>query len=349
MRIAQVAPLFESVPPRLYGGTERVVSWLTEELVGMGHEVTLFASGDSQTSARLISPCDRALRLEASVVDRTAPHILMLEQVFSRAGDFDVIHFHTDYLHFSLSRRTPVRGVTTLHGRLDLPELTGIFKEFGEMPVVSISNAQREPVPWLNWQATIHHGLPADRFGFHERSAGYLAFLGRISYEKGLDDAIAIARAAGLPLRIAAKLDAVDRGYFTTAIEPLLRQPGLEFLGEIPEADKEALIGDAAAVLFPIRWPEPFGLVMIEAMTCGTPVIAFPHGSVPEIVDDGVTGVLARDASEGVEAVARALSLDRREVRRRALERFSVTRMALDYLSVYDGLTRPSSGHEKAR
>jgi len=338
MRIAQVAPLYESVPPKLYGGTERVVSYLTEELVRMGHEVTLFATADSATSARLVAPCGNAARLDPTCVDPLARQILMTERVFAAADDFDVVHFHTDFLHFPLSRRAQIRQVTTLHGRLDIPDLAPLYREFAEMPLVSISDAQRAPLSFANWLATVHHGLPADLYDFRAESGGYLAFLGRISPEKGLDRAIEIAGRVGLPLRVAAKIDKVDRGYFEAVIRPLLHQPLVEYLGEIGEHEKNIFLGNALALLCPVDWPEPFGLVMIEAMACGTPVVAFRRGSVPEIIDDGVSGFVVDDVGAAVEAVKCAADLDRRRCRNAFLERFQASRMAADYLAVYERL-----------
>ena len=337
MRIAQVAPLYESVPPRYYGGTERVVSWLTEQLVALGHDVTLFASGDSVTQARLVPACKKALRLDSDCVDSLAHHILMIEKVFSQAEDFDLIHFHTDYLHFPLGRREQIPCVTTLHGRLDLPDLVPIYKEFDEVPLVSISDSQRKPLPWVNWLGTVYHGLPADslRLG---TGGDYLAFLGRISPEKGLDQAIQIATIAGMKLKVAAKIDRADRDYFKRTIEPLLKNPSVEFVGEIGNSEKADFFGNAAALLFPIQWPEPFGLVMIEAMACGTPVIAYPFGSVEEIIPDGVCGFLAHDVDEAVEAVAKLDKLDRRECRRHFELNFTDERMACNYLNIYKQL-----------
>jgi glycosyltransferase involved in cell wall biosynthesis len=335
MRIAQVAPLFESVPPQAYGGTERVVSYLTEELVRQGHQVTLFASGDSVTQAELVAPCRRSLRLDDGCVDQLAYHLLMLEQVFARAADFDLIHFHIDYLHFPLSRRQRCAHLTTLHGRLDIPELPALYDEYREMPVVSISDAQRRPLPHANWQGTVYHGLPTDLFAFHRRPGDYLAFLGRVSPEKRVDRAIEIAQRTGMRLRIAAKVDRADRAYFQERIEPLLRSPRVEFLGEIGGKEKEEFLGGAYALLFPIDWPEPFGLVMIEAMACGTPVIAWRCGSVPEVMEDGVTGFVVDRMEQAVAAVERVSDLDRQTCRRVFEERFSAPRMARDYLAIY--------------
>ena len=286
MRIAQVAPLFESVPPKYYGGTERVVSYLTEELVCQGHEVTLFASGDSVTKAHLVAACRRSLRLDKHCIDQLSHQVLMLEHVFQRAAEFDIVHFHVDYLHFPLSRREQLTHVTTLHGRLDIPDLVPLYHEFRDMPVVSISNCQREPLPWANWQATIYHGVPADTYQFRAEPGSYLAFLGRISPEKRVDRAIKIARQVQIPLKIAAKVDRVDKDYFEGVVEPLLRDSLIEFVGEIGDGEKDEFLGHAYALLFPIDWPEPFGLAMIEAMACGTPVIAYRSGAVPEVMEN---------------------------------------------------------------
>ncbi len=338
MRIAQVAPLFESVPPKYYGGTERVVSYLTEELVRQGHEVTLFASGDSVTKARLVAACRRSLRLDKNCVDQMAHHILMLEQVFREASSFDVIHFHIDYLHFPLSRRHRVPHVTTLHGRLDIPDLVPLYREFPEMPVVSISHAQREPLPWINWQGTVYHGLPEDLYTFQEEPGKYLAFLGRIAPEKRVDRAIEIAKRVGMPLKIAAKVDKIDRDYFEGVVEPLLRDPLVEYVGEIGEGEKGDFLGNAYALLFPIDWPEPFGLVMIEAMACGTPVIAYRRGSVPEVMEEGVTGFIVQGLEDAVAAVEEVSHLSRKRCREVFERRFTASRMAQDYLDVYKRL-----------
>ena len=343
MRIAQVAPLYESVPPRLYGGTERVVSWLTEELVSLGHDVTLFASGDSVTNARLVPACRKALRLDPDCIDRLAHHYLMVEEVFTRAEEFDLIHFHVDYLHFSRSRREQVRNISTLHGRLDIPDLVPIFKEFREMPLVSISDAQRGPLPWANWRGTVHHGMPANSLSFHASDGEYLAFLGRISPEKGLDRAIEIAIRSGIPLKIAAKIDAADREYYETIIKPLFRHPLIDFIGEIGHSEKSEFLGNAKALLFPIEWPEPFGLVMMEALACGTPVIAYPFGSVPEIMLDGVTGFVVSNIPQAVQAVERIGQLDRRACRRHFELNFTDDRMANEYVSLYHKLVDPAS------
>jgi glycosyltransferase involved in cell wall biosynthesis len=337
LKIAQVAPLYESVPPQCYGGTERVVSYLTEELVRQGHEVTLFASGDSVTAARLIAPCPRSLRLDAGCRDQLAHHLLLLDQVFEHAGEFDVIHFHCDYLHFPLSRRHTVPHVTTLHGRLDLPDQQPLYRHFADQPLISISDSQRRPLAWANWQGTVYHGLPLDLHTFRERQGQYLAFLGRISPEKRVDRAIEIARRVGMPLRVAAKVDAADRAYYEDEVRPLLDAagPAVEFLGEVGGKDKDEFLGNAYALLFPIDWPEPFGLVMIEAMACGTPVIAYRHGSVAEVMDDGVTGFVVQDIEQAVAAVGRVGGLSRRCCREVFERRFSAPRMAHDYLTIY--------------
>jgi glycosyltransferase involved in cell wall biosynthesis len=335
LRIAQVAPLHESVPPRLYGGTERVVSYLTEELVRQGHRVTLFASGDSTTSAVLVPGCERALRLDPRRPAVGALHTVMIEEVFKRAATFDIIHCHTDSMHFPLARRSPVPVVTTLHGRLDLAGLDKLHREFLDLPLVSISDSQREPLPWAGWTATVHHGLPASLHVPTYTPGSYLAFLGRISPEKGVDRAIAIAQRSNVPLRIAAKVDDADREYFATVIKPLVSRPLVQFVGEINETEKTTFLGGALALLFPIDWPEPFGLAMIEAMACGTPVIAFRRGSVPEVVDAGSSGFIVESIEEAVEAVGMARRLDRRGVRTRFEQRFSAERMALSYSEVF--------------
>jgi len=340
MKIAQVAPLAERCPPRLYGGTERIVSYLTEELVRQGHDVTLFASGDSRTAAKLVRCSDMALRLNPAVKDHVPYHLVMLDEVRRRVDDFDVIHFHIDLLHFPLIRDFADRTLTTLHGRLDLPDLKPFYAAFPEIPLVSISDSQRRPMPAVNWTATIPHGLPHDLLPFSSQpKGGYLAFLGRISPEKRPDRAIDIAARAGLPLKIAAKVDNVDRAYWDTVIAPMVaRYDNVEFVGEIDEGRKASFLGNARALLFPIDWPEPFGLVMIEAMACGTPVIAWNRGSVPEVIDDGVTGFIVDDEMEAVAAIRRLAMLERIRVRRAFEQRFTVERMAMDYLSVYRGL-----------
>ncbi len=341
MRIAQIAPLAESVPPKLYGGTERVVSWLTEELVARGHEVTLFASGDSKTSAELVPCAPRGLRL-AGVRDHTASHLVMLDEVRQRADEFDVLHFHVDLLQHVLFRDMAHKCLTTLHGRLDLPDIQPVFRVFPEMPLVSISDSQRAPMPpGLNWLATVYHGLPPSLLPFNPRGGDYLAFLGRISPEKGPDRAIEIAKRAGIPLKIAAKVDRADLSYFEERVKPLLDHPLIEFIGEINEREKRDFLGNALALLFPIDWPEPFGLVMIEAMSVGTPVIAWRRGSVPEIVADGVSGFIVNSIEAAVAAVERAPLLDRGAVRAYFEARFTASRMAKDYLDAYERLLAP--------
>lgn len=339
MRIAQVAPLAESVPPPGYGGTERVVSYLTEELVRQGHQVTLFASADSRTAAELVPCAPQGLRLDESVADPIAHAVVELECVAAEASRFDVIHWHVDYFHYPMSRRLGVPNVTTLHGRLDIPDLVPVYDEFRDMPVVSISNDQRAPLPHANWVATIHHGMPIDELmPLKHPSRDYVAFLGRISPEKRADRAIEVARRANLPLRIAAKIDPADQDYFEGEIEPLLEADHVEFIGEIGPEEKNDFLGNARALLFPIDWSEPFGLVMIESMACGTPTIAYRSGSVPEVIDEGITGFVVEDIEPAVEAVHRLDEIDRDACRRRFEERFSVERMARDYVRVYERL-----------
>ena len=340
MRIAQIAPLCERVPPKLYGGTERIVSYLTEELVRQGHDVTLFASGDSKTSARLVPCCDTALRLNPSVKDALPYHIIMLEEVRERIDQFDLLHFHIDFLHAPMVRQLTARTLTTQHGRLDLPDLVPFYGMFRELPLVSISNNQRRYLPHANWVGSVHHGLPRDLLPFQPRSSGgYLAFLGRISPEKGPNRAIEIAARAGMPLKIAAKVDRVDQDYWDEFIHPMIKaHPNVEFIGEIDEHEKAAFLGDAAALLFPIDWPEPFGLVIIEAMACGTPVIALRRGSVPEIVEEGISGFIADTVEQATAAVCRVPSLDRAKVRSAFERRFTAERMARDYVEIYRGL-----------
>jgi glycosyltransferase involved in cell wall biosynthesis len=343
LRIAQVAPLHESVPPRLYGGTERVVSYLTEELVRLGHDVTLFASGDSRTSAKLVPCCPESLRLAGTCTDPVVPHLLMLEQVFARAegngvgGDFDIVHFHCDYLHYPLSRRSDIPNVTTLHGRVDMPELGALYREYSEVPLVSISDAQRAPIPWANWTATVHHGLPLDLYPAGDGRGGYLVFTGRFAREKRPDWAVEIARRAGMDLVMAAKVDPSDRDYFEREIRHLLDQPGVTYVGEVDDRRKAELLGNAAAMIFPIDWPEPFGLVMIESLACGTPVIArrAAGSSVPEIISHGESGLMFDTLDEAVDAVRNVRGLSRARCREFFEERFSVHRMASDYLEVY--------------
>ena len=340
MRIAQVAPLFEAVPPIGYGGTERVVSHLTEALVRQGHDVTLYASGDSRTSAKLVPITERALRGTSDWPDPAMPHVLAMERVAADADQFDVIHFHVDTLSLPYARRIATPSLLTLHGRLDLPGLPAFFSEFhDDTRLVSISNDQRRPLPTLPWLATVYHGIDVDLFPFVPEPKGdYLVFVGRISPEKRPDHAIEIARRAGMKLKIAAKVDAADREYFATTIAPLLTEPHVEFIGEVGDGDKGELLGNARALLFPIDWPEPFGLIMIEAMATGTPVIATRRGSVPEVVDHGVTGLIVDDVDGAVGAVEEVGTLDRAAVRRRFEERFSADRMASDYVRAYEML-----------
>ncbi len=335
MRIAQIAPLYESVPPRFYGGTERVVSYLTEELVRQGHDVTLYASGDSRTSARLRPICKRALRLEGGhCTDPLACHVLLVEIAVREALQYDVVHFHLDYLQFSLLRNTGIPALTTIHSRLDVPHLFPLFREFDDVSLISISDAQREPMPWASWLETIHHGLPESLLAPCYKPGDYVAFLGRISPEKRVDRAVEIARCAGVPLRVAAKVDPTNLDYFEK-VRSLLEAPHVNYLGEIGEQQKAAFLGRARALLFPIDWPEPFGLVMIEALACGTPVIAFRRGSVEEIIEDGVTGFIVDSIEDAVEAVGRIDLLDREDCRRVFEQRFSARRMCRDYLRAY--------------
>lgn len=340
MKIAQIAPLAERCPPSLYGGTERIVSYLTEELVRQGHEVTLFASGDSTTRAELVPCCDMALRWDTRVSDPLPYYVMMLDRAMARASSYDVLHFHIDLLHFPLLRQTPVRAVTTLHGRLDLPDLRPFYAHFPHLQLVSVSTAQRAPMPPVNWAGTVHHGLPADLLPFCTNPQGdYLAFLGRISPEKRPDHAIQIAARAGLPLKIAAKIDKVDRDYWESTIRPLVAMhPNVEYIGEIDEHEKAVFLGNARALLFPIAWPEPFGLVMIEAMACGTPVIAFACGSVPEVIEPDVSGIVVRSIDEAVAAAHRAAALPRTAVRASFEARFTVERMAREYVRIYQNL-----------
>jgi glycosyltransferase involved in cell wall biosynthesis len=349
MKIAQIAPLIESVPPRLYGGTERIVSYLTEDLVRLGHDVTLFASGDSITSSELAPCCTRALRLDPSVRDVIPHFMLMIDKVRERAEEFDVLHFHIDLFHFPLFRSLAAQTLTTLHGRQDLADLKPFYSRFSEMPLISISDDQRKPLPHANFVATIYHGIPA---GLHRPSfeqGSYLAFLGRISPEKRPDRAIRIARAAGIPLKIAAKVDKVDEDYFRNDIAPLIAGGGVEFVGEINEREKTKFLSEAAALMFPVDWPEPFGLVMIEAMACGTPVLAFRRGSVTEVIEDGVTGKLVDSEEGAVAALPALLSYDRRTVRQRFEKRFTATRMAKDYVDSYRQLLKKSTSGTKPR
>lgn len=341
LKIAQVAPLAESVPPKLYGGTERVVSWLSEELVRQGHDVTVFASGDSVTSARLIAVTEQALRLNPAVKDTLGYHVMMLEEVRRRAHEFDVIHFHIDLIQAPFERTLGIPSLTTLHGRLDLPDLAPFYRAFPDLPLVSISDNQRLPMPPVNWLGTVYHGLPETLLPANvDPQGGYLAFLGRISPEKRPDRAIEIAAQTGVPLKIAAKIDNADRDYWNEVIAPLVEKHGdvVEFVGEINDQQKAQFLGNARALLFPIDWPEPFGLVMIEAMACATPVIAFRCGSVPEVIDHGVSGFIVESVAEAVGAVGRLDELPREGVRHQFEKRFSAARMARDYVALYERL-----------
>jgi glycosyltransferase involved in cell wall biosynthesis len=344
LRIAQVAPLYESVPPKLYGGTERVVSYLTEALVEDGHDVTLFASGDSETSARLVPACPRSLRLNNyECTDQLAHHFVMLEEVLERADQFEIIHFHVDYMHFPLSKLLGLVQVSTLHGRLDSPDLVPIFRKFKNMPLVSISLKQRKPLPWVNWVGNVYHGLPTDLLPLGSGRGKYLAFLGRISPEKRVDRAIEIAKKLDMPLKIAAKVDGADRDYYERDVKPLLNTPNVEFVGEINEQQKGAFLGDAYAYLFPIDWPEPFGLTMIEAMACGTPTIAFGCGSVPEVITDEISGFVVSTMDEAVDAVRRVATFDRAACRAEFMKRFSAPKMARDYVKLYESIVTAKS------
>ncbi len=344
MRIAQISPLTEAVPPKLYGGTERVISWLTDELVSLGHDVSLFASGDSVTTATLEPMWPRALRLDGSVRDPNALHMSMIEQVCRRAHEFDILHFHLDYYPFSLMSRQNVPFVTTLHGRLDLPEHQPMFETFSEVPVVSISNSQRRPIHRANWAGTVHHGLPKNLLLPQNKTPSYLAFLGRISPEKRVDRAVRIAERCGLPLKVAAKVDQVDTDYFNDEIRDLFNKPHVDFIGEISDAQKSEFLSGAMALIVPIDWPEPFGLVMIEAMACGTPVIAYNRGSVPEVIEDGVTGFVVEDETSAVGALRNISRLSRAQIRQRFEERFTSSRMARDYLNIYHEIAGFKSG-----
>jgi glycosyltransferase involved in cell wall biosynthesis len=350
MRIAQVPPLYEAVPPKFYGGTERVVAHLTDALVDLGHDVTLFASAEAQTKARLVTVRDQAIRLDpAPLKSDLAAHLTMLWEVRQRAHEFDVIHFHTDIIHFPMFMDMAQRTVTTLHGRLDLKDLAPVYERWPQFPMVSISDDQRKPLPGVNWAATVQHGMRTDIYDFRANTDGYLAFLGRISPEKGPERAIAIAKRVGMKLKLAAKVDAADRAYFEEQIAPLLDHPLIEFIGEIGDSQKSAFLGGAEALLFPIAWPEPFGLVMIEAMACGTPVIAYDCGSVPEVIEDGVTGFIVRDEDEAVAAVGRLADLNRAAIRRCFELRFSATAMARRYLDLYARLGESELPREELR
>lgn len=343
LKIAQIAPLYESVPPKLYGGTERVVSYLTEALVGRGHDVTLYASGDSVTTAKLRPVCRRALRLDQSSIDANADHVLLAERMFQEAREFDIVHSHIDYGAFPLLRRMETPHVTTLHGRLDIPNLQNLYREFDDEPVVSISNRQRLPLSWANWQDTIYHGVPERLYTLREKPGGYLAFLGRISPEKRVEDAIQVARRACLPLKIAAKVDKVDREYFDGVIKPLLHS-GVEFIGEIGELEKDEFLGNALALLFLIDWPEPFGLAMIESLACGTPVIARARGSVPELIEHGVSGFVVENLEDAEHAVSQVAQISRIRCREIFNERFSAALMAQRYETLYQKLIRAARG-----
>lgn len=336
LKIAQVAPLYESVPPKFYGGTERVVSFLTEELVLQGHEVTLFASGDSVTTARLVPVCERSLRLNPDCEDQLVHHIAMLQKVLDASNEFDLIHFHIDYLHFPLSKLMRLPHLTTLHGRLNITDLKPFYKLFSDMPVVSISYKQRQPLQDINWVGNVYHGLPENLFRPVYTNGKYLAFLGRMSKEKGVDVAIDIAIRSGLPLKIAAKVDKADQEYFDQNLKALLDHPLIEFIGEISENEKNEFLGNAIALVFPIQWIEPFGLVVIESLACGTPVVAFKNGSVPELIDHGVSGFVVNDAAEAVHAINNIGMLERKECRKAFEDRFTAARMAREYLKVYN-------------
>jgi glycosyltransferase involved in cell wall biosynthesis len=343
VRIAQVAPLTEPVPPKLYGGTERVVSWLTEELVRQGHEVTLFASGDSQTAAELVTVCEKGLRLDETCKDPFARHVLLITEVSKRGRQFDIIHSHLDYFLFPYLRHMRVRSVHTMHGRLDLPDLKPLYEEFSDMPLVSISDHQRGPIPRANWASTIYHGLPEDMYSFSPRAGDYLLFLGRICQDKRPDRAIEIAKRLRMKLVIAAKVDPADRKYYETQIKPLMKSKYVDYIGEVSDGQKNELIGNAKALLFPIDWPEPFGLVMIESMACGTPVVAFDCGSVPEIIENGVTGFRVNTVDEAVEAIRNIDAIDRQTCRKTFLERFTAKRMAESYVNLYMQILDPNS------
>jgi glycosyltransferase involved in cell wall biosynthesis len=342
VRIAQVAPLYEAVPPRLYGGTERVVAHLCDALVDLGHEVTLFSSEEAETRAKLVAVRDQAIRLDpAPLKSDLAAHLSMLSEVRRQQDRFDIIHFHVDMVHFPIFEAIAPRTITTMHGRLDIKDLPEVYRRWPKFPLVSISDSQRGALPFANWAGTVYHGFPKALYRFEANPRGYLAFLGRMSPEKGPDRAIAIAKRLGMPLKMAAKVDAADKAYFQEEIRPLLDHPLIDFIGEINDTDKSEFLGGAEALLFPIDWPEPFGLVTIEAMACGTPVVAYRHGAAPEVVDDGVTGFVVDDEDRAVEAVRAAQALDRREVRRRFDRRFSATAMARAYLDLYaDRLAR---------
>jgi len=349
MRIAQIAPLYEAVPPKLYGGTERVVAHLTDALVDLGHEVTLFAAADARTKGKLIAVRDRAIRLDAAPLKSDlAAHLTMLYEVRRRALQFDVLHFHVDMLHFTMFEQQAHKLVTTLHGRLDLKDLSQAYERWPQFQLVSISDRQRRPLPDANWIATVPHGFPDDLHRYCAQPAGnYFAFLGRMSPEKRPDVAIKLALRAGIPLKIAAKVDAVDVGYFEAVIKPLLDDPLIEFIGEIGDDYKSEFLGNARCLLFPINWPEPFGLVMIEAMACGTPVIAWNCGSVPEVVEDGVTGFIVDSEEQAFAAITRLPSIARKSVRAAFEQRFTARTMAHAYLDVYAGMLRTHANEKR--
>jgi glycosyltransferase involved in cell wall biosynthesis len=347
LKIAQVAPLYESVPPSQYGGTERVVSYLTEALTEMGHEVTLFATGDSVTSGHLVAVVPRGLRLDPRKPDPLIWHTVMMDMALKAATSFDVIHFHTDVLQLPLVAHCKTPCLSTAHGRLDLPDLKPLFRRFPDHPMVSISESQRAPLPWLNWRATVNHGLPLGLYSPRPQPKDYFVFVGRISPEKRTDRAIEIAKACGTPLRIAAKVDPVDRAYFESTIEPLLDDPLVSYVGEIGDDAKNDLIGNARALLMPIDWPEPFGLVMIEAMACGTPVIAYRNGSVPEIIKDGITGFIVENQEQAIAAATNIGRIDRRRCRQVFEERFAARVMATRYLDVYQELLDSQVGDNR--
>ncbi len=340
MRIAQVSPVFERVPPKAYGGTERVISYLTEELIAQGHDVTLFATGDSITDARLIPVVDRSARLDPQGQEWLMYHTIMLDQVAKMADQFDVIHFHTDFLHFPIAKKLPIPHVTTLHGRLDLPELIPLYRHFRDVPLVSISDSQRTPLSWVDWQKTVYHGLPSDLYSFQSKPQDYFVFIGRISPEKRIDRAIEIALQCDMPLYVAAKIDKPDQAYFNEQIKPLFNHPLVEYLGEIGEQEKKEFLGNARALLFPIDWPEPFGLVMIEAFACGTPVIAYRNGSVPEIMEHGVTGFVVNSQEQAVQAARKIDTIDRQRCRDVFERRYTAASMAENYLTVYRDIQR---------
>lgn len=344
MKIALIAPLYESVPPKLYGGTERVVAYLADELVNLGHDVTLFASGDSKTKAKLVASCQQALRLNKDVVDPLVSHFVQLYDVIHRADEFDILHFNIDYLHFPVSQTLKYHRVTTLHGRLDLPELQPLYKRYSKEPLVSISNNQRQPLPFANWIQTVYHGLPENLFHEGNGEENYLAFLGRISPEKGIEQAIEIAIRAGMKLKIAAKIDKADQEYYENKIARLFDHPLIEYIGEINEQQKQAFLGNATALLFPINWPEPFGMVMIEAMATGTPVIAFRNGSVPEVIDNRITGYIVANVEEAVNAISQLNRLSRKKIRDVFEKKYTATVMAKNYVAVYERIIQKMPG-----